>query len=204
MKKAFLVLIAALAFLVSCNKTGADIYRGYYSFKTGGFLEITGKVFEIYRDTVKIDTNVVRREIAGRVFYDTTYKYTVVTDTLGSRDTVFNRYLSPESGQMHILGAGGNDVKVTMNVTGGNPAVFDGRAGNDEIVLSPIKRQIGIMPDDDEEGQSVSFLLSVSGKGRKYENMVLFDLDYRGKYDYDDMVGEISASSVNCIATKNE
>lgn len=204
MKKILIAFIAALA-LISCNKSGADLYRGYYSFKTGGFLEISGKVYEIRRDTTKTDTIVVKREIAGRRFNDTTYKYTIVKDTIGSRDTVFNRYLSPESGQMHILGAGADAVKLTMNVTGGNPAVFDGLAGNGALTLLPCRRQIGIIPDDEgEEGQSVSFLLTVSGTGRKYENMVLFELDYRGKYDYDDMAGEISSSNVNCIATKNE
>lgn len=203
MKRTIIVLIAAAAALVSCTKSGADIYRGYYSFKTGGFLEITGKVYEIVRDTIKIDTTVVRRDIAGRVFYDTTYRYTILRDTIDIRDTVFNRYLSPESGQMHILGAGGNDVKLTMNITGGNPVVFDGSADNECVSLYPVKRQVGILPDGEDDGQSVSFLLTVSGKGRKYENMVLFDLDYQGKYDYEDMSGEISSSNVNCIATEN-
>ncbi|MCQ2170027.1 MAG: hypothetical protein MJY48_00505 [Bacteroidales bacterium] len=205
MRKTKIALIAAAAVLVSCSKSGADIYRGYYSFKTGGFLEITGKVYDIARDTIKIDTTVVKRTIAGRTFNDTTFKYTVIKDTLGSRDTVFNRYLSAESGQMHILGAGGNSVKVTMNVTGGNPAVFDGTAGDASISLLPVVRQVGILPgNDDEEDKSTYFLMTVSGSGKKYENMVLFDLDYSGKYDYADMCGEVTSSSVNCIATKNE
>lgn len=168
-------------------------------------MEITGKVYEIKRDTINIDTTVTKYIIGGRAFYDTTYNYTIKADTTGCRDTVFNRYLSPESGQMHILGAGGNKVKVTMNVTGGNPAVFDGEASDQSVSLSPIKRQIGIMPDNDEsDAKSISYLLSVEGSGRKFENMILFSLDYRGRYYSDDLSGDISCSNVNCIATKNE
>ena len=121
MKLRTLFAILAIVFCaLACDKYGKNALRGNYSFKTGGSLEITGKVYDIIKDTVKIDTIVTEREIAGRKFKDTTYKYHIKRDTVGSRDTAFLRRIVAESGQMHILDAGENKVKVTMNVTGGD------------------------------------------------------------------------------------
>lgn len=197
-------MIAATAVLASCSRQEANIYRGYYSFKTGGYLEIAGKVYDIGLDTVSIDTTVTRREVFGYVFYDTTYNYNVVADTLGSRDTVFTRNLSHESGQMHILSAGENNVKVTMNLTAGNPIVFDAQAFKENLTLQPTIRPVTIIPDAEQGGQDMSLLMTVSGVGRKYENMVIFDLEYNGDYGFPGVSGKVRSSHVNCIATKNE
>ena len=212
MKKTVFMILKALAFVIalaamlsSCSKKGADIYRGYYSFKTGGYLDIKGKVYEIKRDTVKIDTTITKIIIGGRTIFDTTYTYHTKNDTIGSRDTSFIRYLSAESGQMHVVGTDGN-LKVTMNITGGNPVIFNARATNDAITLEPVKRQTAVIPDDEGDDKNVSFLFTASGTGHRYENMLLFDLMYQGEYNYDDMCGMIvpEKSSINCIATKNE
>lgn len=176
-----MLMIAATAVLASCSRQEANIYRGYYSFKTGGYLEIEGKVYDI-----EVDPE------SG------------IADTLGSRDTVFTRNLSHESGQMHILSAGENNVKVTMNLTAGNPIVFDAQAFKENLTLQPTIRQVTIIPDAEQGGQDMSLLMTVSGVGRKYENMVIFDLEYNGDYGFPGVSGKVRSSHVNCIATKNE
>lgn len=204
MKKTIIAILAAAAVLASCQKTGPQIYRGYYSFKTGGYVEVTGKIYETVLDTVSIDTTITEHKIGPIICRDTTYTYHTVLDTIGSRDTSFIRYLPSENGQMHILGDTGDNVKVTMNISGGNPVVFDATATTESITLQPVERQAYLLPNLETSGQSISFVLTVSGTGHKYENMVLFDLDYRGAYNIENIEGRISKSSVTCIATRNE
>lgn len=58
MKKLIPAFIALLC-MMSCTKTGADLYRGYYSFKTGGHIVIEGR-YESPLEEPK-DTSVVRQ-----------------------------------------------------------------------------------------------------------------------------------------------
>lgn len=203
MKKNCIVpMILAIA-LCACSKQGPAAYRGYYSFKTGGSVDVSGRLYELQRDTVAIDTTVREYNIGGRIFRDTVYRYTVHTDTLGFRDTTMLRRLVAESGQMHILGDYGKHLKLTMNITGGDPVVFDATAESDgSIRLGETRRMVALRPDSD--GDPVSFDLSVGGSGRRYENVLIFDLVYTGKYEYDGFDGYISDSRINCIATENE
>lgn len=200
----FALLTVSLA-VAACDKYGKNAFRGNYSFKTGGSLEISGKVYDIKKDTVKIDTIVTQREIAGRKYKDTTYKYHIKRDTLGSRDTSFVRRLVAESGQMHILDGGGDKIKLTMNITGGDPVVFDADVDGGTLVLHETRRSVAIRPDNDEDDdEKVNFMMNVGGKGEKFENMILFRLEYKGKYSYDGLEGNVSRSAVDCISRENE
>ena len=51
-------------------------------------------------------------------------KLPAIDGILPERDTGIKSSLIPESGQMRILPKGGNEVIITMNVTGGNPIIF--------------------------------------------------------------------------------
>lgn len=190
--------------LAACSKDGTADYAGYYSFKTGGTVDIQGKVYDILKDTTAIDTTVNEIQVGGRTVRDTTYKYTIVRDTLGSRDTTFLRHLVAESGQMHILNDKGTEMILTMNITGGDPVVFAARLENGGIVLSPTRRMVTIRTDDDDDDDNTSCDLTVSGTGRRYDNMILFKMEYSGKYSYDGLDGNISVSRIDCIATENE
>ncbi len=203
MKKA-LLLIAAIISLASCSKQGTAVYRGYYSFKTGGSLDIEGKVYDIERDTVKIDTTIREITIGGRTIKDTSYRYHIIADTIAVRDTAFTKHLVAESGQMHILNDSGNDMYVTMNITGGDPVVFKATVTGGDIILSPSPRTVTIRPDDSDSDRTVLCDMEVSGRGHRYDNMILFNLTYLGKYSYDDLDGSVKNSRVDCIATENE
>ena len=166
--KRFLWFLLGLLALVSCNREGPGAFKGYYSFKTGGFLTITG----------------------------------TVSDWSGERDTSFVRHLVAESGQMHVLRKDGDNMIVTMNITGGDPAVFPAKVNGDEIVLEPVVRNVLVRPAVGDDAIRHDF--TVSGKGRKYDNMILFDLSYEGAFRHLNLKGTVTGSEVKCIATENE
>ncbi len=200
--------LVLLPLICCCEKQGSAAFQGYYSFKTGGALDIAGKVYDIRKDTVKTDTTIRELTIAGYTIRDTVYDYTILRDTLDARDTVFMRYLVAESGQMHIL-RDGDGMVLTMNITGGDPFVTAAHSEEDRMVLSPTPRRVSVRPWGDgghsgADDRSLSFYWTLSGSGRRLENMVLLDLEYEGEYSYDGFDGIISSSHVQCIATENE
>ena len=197
------VLAASIA-TVSCTKQGPARYSGYYSFKTGGTVDIKGKVYDIVRDTVSVDTLINEYPIGGRTVKDTSYRYHVRNDTLSSRDTMFLRHLVAESGQMHILRDNGDRMIVTMNITGGDPVVFSAVHKDGSLLLSPTRRMVAVRPDEDESDESVLCDMTVSGTGRRYDNMILFRMDYSGKYSFRGLDGTVCESRIDCIATENE
>lgn len=202
MKKSVYILLAAGMVLAACTKDGPALMRGSYSFKTGGSLELTGKLYETKLDTVKIDTVVRTITIIGIPIRDTSYNYVTKTDTVSVRDTVVGRRLVTESGQMHILEKSGGEMVLTMNITGGDPVVVQASAKGSTITLDKTKR---FVPVHDAGGVMFSYHdLEFSGTGTRYDNMIVFDLVYEGSYKEDGFEGEITASRINCIATENE
>lgn len=173
MKKIFISLIAACAVMAGCQKTGPDLFLGNYSFKSGGYVEISGKVKPSREGDVP-------------------------------RDTSFIRHLSNESGQMHIVKGTDGRLKVTMNIIGGTPVVFDATASSDAITLAPVNRQMIVYPDLTTLGQDIAMMLTVEGVGHRFQNTIIFEMNVKGSYDTFRVEGEISKTFVNCIATENE
>ncbi|MDO5321010.1 MAG: hypothetical protein Q4F39_01300 [Bacteroidia bacterium] len=172
MKNTLLLLLAACVMLSGCSKVGPELFKGNFSFKTGGYVEITGK--------------------------------TIPLDDSEPRDTVFIRHLPNESGQMHIVEGNGGKLKVTMNVTGGAPVVFDATATDDAITLVPVERTMPVYSDITSLIQDASMLLSIGGTGQRFQNTIIFDLEVSGKYEGYYIEGQVTKSFVNCIATENE
>ena len=196
------MVISVALMLCSCDKEGAAVFEGNYSFKTGGSLDATGKVYDIKYDTIGVDTLIYDYTVGEVTLHDTVYRYHTQNDTISSRDTVVTLHLVAESGQMHILRAEGNDMIVTMNVTGGDPVVMDAVVADGVITLNPTRRMVPVR-EWINEGQTY-FDMTVSGSGKRYDNMVLFDLTYEGTYNYAGFEGVVTGSRVNCIATENE
>ena len=157
-----LLLLAA-----SCTK-GPAAFKGDYSFKTGGYLTVSG----------------------------------TVSDLLGQRDTTFIRHLVPESGQMHVVREEGDRMVVTMNITGGDPVVFPATVDGSEIILEPVLHSLLLRPAIGDETVRQDFM--VSGTGRKYDRMILFELECEGTFRHLNLDGEVSESEIKCIATENE
>ncbi len=51
----YILVLAGILSLAACSKTGSSAYKGHYSFKTGGSIDITGKRCGI------VDTTITRR-----------------------------------------------------------------------------------------------------------------------------------------------
>ncbi len=202
MNKSIYILLVAGLVLASCAKEGPALMRGSYSFKTGGSIEITGKLYETALDTVRIDTVVHIVTILGIPITDTTYNYVTKTDTVSVRDTVITRRLVTESGQMHILEKSGDKMVLTMNITGGDPVVVQAGVSGGTITLEKTGR---FVPVHDRTGVAFSYHdLQLSGSGTRYDNMIVFDLVYEGDYSESSFKGTVTASRINCIATQNE
>lgn len=167
--KRILTILAAVLTLWACTKSGPQLYSGYYSFKTGGTVEITGKMEQFFR----------------------------------LKDTTIVRYIMPQSGQMHILDTGNGTMKVTMNITAGDPLVFNASVVDNVLVLEPVLQRVAVNSECELDVLDYCFW-EVSGTGTRHENLVLFELNYAGDYNYDYMEGSVSKSNISCIATLNE
>lgn len=202
-KTLYIIILAAVMCLPGCNKQGPASFKGHYSFKTGGSIDVTGKLFQVKVDTVKIDTIVHTVGIGSlTLFRDSTFNYHTKNDTISSRDTVVVRHLGTESGQMHILSKEGDEMILTMNITAGDPVVFPAKASGSDITLGKTRRFLQVHTGSGLLTRQME--LSVSGTGKRYDNMVLLDLEYEGDYHEDGFDGVVTASRVNCIATENE
>ena len=202
MKKAAYIFSAALLLLSSCSEKGAALLRGSYSFKTGGSVEITGQLYETRLDTVRVDTTVHTIRILGIPVSDTVLTYVTKEDTVAVRDTSIMRRIVTESGQMHILKKGGDSLVVTMNITGGDPVVIPARSSGNTVTLGKIRRFVPVYGSSD-----VIYYyhdLELTGSGTRYDNMIVFDLEYSGDYSDRGFDGTVSSSRVKCIATENE
>lgn len=224
----FFVSISLLFLGISCTKQGVNRFRGNYSFKTSGYISaVRDSAFMFDTSFVKRRDYINDTTITRDTTYDTEgniigiridstfsghwgqeYTDTVVTVFPDSMTVSINT----ESGQMDIISADGNDLIVTMNCTGGDLVVFDAYVDGDRIVLDPIRRRTEIgfattLPSGNIEtagNSSMNADFVISGAGRRFENIVLFDLSYRGTYKYNNIRYDITDSDIHCRAKDNE
>ena len=173
MKKSLFIFSIVLFALCSCQKTPVQNFCGSYSFKTGGHLELLGKVFDMENPLVL-------------------------------KDTVFTRSLLPENGQLRIVEASGDRVKLTMNVFVGSPVVFDGTVNGNSITLEPIERRVVIYRDTELVDLFDEVLLKVWGTGEKYGNSLIINLEYGGSFRLGLVPCTVKSSNVKCVAVENE
>ena len=105
-----------------------------------------------------------------------------------------------ENGQMNILKNGDNKLIITMNAIGGDVVVLDAEVVDKELVISEFSRMVKI----EDGSRTVSLNCKVSGSGKKYDNVIILDLNYSGSgsstiYNY-----KVKSSSVKCVAKVNE
>lgn len=174
MKNSVFSLIAA-AFLclaaAGCQKSGKDVYRGEYSFKTSGYLTAVCEF---------------SREEGG-----------------SSKTDVIILELNTESGQMDISDMGGDDVLVSMNCIPGGIKLRNATVAPDRLVINPTVERTSytfkkILP----EIESSDF--TVKGEGKKYEDILVFNLEYSGTISYLGNYYAITESHVICRAKENK
>lgn len=127
----------------------------------------------------------------------------VVTDSLGITvgDTL-TAVLATEAGQMHIAGTGNDgSMMLTMNAMAGNVTVYEAFLAGSEIVLNPKSRvvnlSLGGLP-------SLAVNVLATGRGRRYDDILLLRMDYSGSTKSGNYTYEITGSDVDCVATSND
>lgn len=119
--------------------------------------------------------------------------------------------LPTESGQMNILPVGRKSDKaiVTMNIIGGDALVLDAEISGNVLTVEPSSRAITIQ----DGTQKIPMTISISGEATKYEDVVIFDLQYAGSGSPETVVGDITEflinyqitrSDVKCLAKEND
>ncbi len=120
----------------------------------------------------------------------------------GTEPTVFE--LNAESGQMSLVkkDKSKNDMAVTMNILAGDAVFFENVQAEGKLltILEPypvrhITVKNGSLPAKAE--------ISISGTGEKFTDVVIFNLQYKGKITCRDEVYEITGSDIDCIAQEN-
>ena len=214
----FAALAIAVLCVAACQKQGTARFRGNYSFKTSGYVDVVRDTSCQYDTTIRTRRDVIQDTIVNSLTGDTTYDSHLGPEY---QDTVITHFpdsssvsISTESGQMDITEIGGDRVLVTMNCTGGDLIVYYATVRGDEIILEPTRRKsdmdlgiTSISGSDDEfsyDETSVKADILVSGTGRRYDNIILFDLDYTGSYTYNSILYNIYGCDVHCRAKVNE
>ena len=175
----------AVACLSSCTKEGSRLFKGYYSFKTSGTMEVERtRLYQVPDPETQTMTD------------------STVVDTL---QTV----LAAESGQMNILSANDKEGEmiVTMNILGGDVVIYEAEASRDELLLRTGSRTLNFYCD----GKTVTMNVTVDGSARKIDNVVIFDLEYAGETEtagselgiLKSTAYKILESGVNCVAKEN-
>lgn len=152
------------------------------------------------------------KDVPGQLQGDYSFKTGGSIDVAGTayslwglvkKDTVFTRSLVPESGQMHIVKtAEKGKMRVTMNVLGGDPVVFDAEVDGNTLLLLPVRRMVPVVQPHD--GLQFGYDLTVCGSGARYDNTVVFQLEITGDFSFDGFDGRVIRSRASCIATRNE
>lgn len=123
-----------------------------------------------------------------------------VTGT-GTAQDILTLSIPDESGQMYILNKddGMDRVLITMNAMLGSANTMEGTARDGVITLSPSRRHQQVM----DELESIKFEVEVTGEGRKYDDVVVFELSYDGQAEGTRYNYRIVDSDIECIAREN-
>lgn len=170
-------VLAILFSAVSCSKEGCQLFRGNYSFKTSGSLDV---------------------HVTGT--------YTNLLDETTDIDEQLSVTLATEQGQMDVMTTSAKEgmMVITMNVLAGDVYVADAEADGSKLSLEPFDRKVNVMVRDNV----IQVPVSVSGMAGRYEDTVIYELQYEGSADYSgnslDIHLEITSSDVCCVAKLNK
>lgn len=171
------LFICAL-FAAGCTKDASEDLIGSYTYKTSGTLTLLETRF------VGLDDDALASILEEGTVIDT-----------------LTFALTPEQGQMHVVRRDGAQVLVTFNDITGNADVAEASVDGGEIVIAP--------------GQTKSVQLSdgllklgprtvgYGGTGRRYDDMLIIELDYEGEFEVNGTAMTVISSDVHCVAQAN-
>ena len=177
--KGLLATLVLMLSLTSCQKEGTGLFKGYYSFKTSGALDVNRKTYSPLTDTT--DEQDIRLTI---------------TPEWGQMNIL------PVSGKS-------DEMIVTMNIVGGGAVVFNATASGKSLTMEPIERTITVLDGTEKVSFDVTvsgvaekyddviiFYFDYIGKGSAGDH------SESSVTKYSDYV--ITASDVKCVAKEND
>ena len=186
MKKYGILLcaVALLTVLTGCEKTGVKRFEGNYSYNTSGTIDIYVNGSITITDSVGVEHTFT---------IDDTYTCEVIT----------------ESGQMHIAETGKDAVVLTMNALFGDVVVMDGVTSKKILTLQPTERIVRfngleLIDDLNPFGDQLSQVITVDAVGKRYVDILIFEMNYSGSWKRLGVNFEITDSDVQTVAIPNE
>lgn len=176
-KKVALGLSFALIALTSCEKEGVEMYEGFYSYKLSGTVTVDKEFVDTAEEPVDPEQPAEPSE--------------PIEATLA---------LIAESGQMNVLKTGADSLVITMNAIGGDVLVIDACVKDNNLEIKEFSKIVKC----EDGNRTVSLNCTVSGSGKKYDDVIIMDFSYLGEgsstfYNY-----SIKSSSVKCVAKVNK
>ena len=108
--------------------------------------------------------------------------------------------ITAESGQMNIVTGVDNSLIITMNIIGGDVVVTDASYIDGELMLEPFTRMLTIA----DGSRNVSMEVTVTGSAAMHDDLIIFDLTYRGSGSTTLNNYAIVSSEIKCVAKTNE
>ena len=107
-----------------------------------------------------------------------------------------------ESGQMDIITADKDlgDMVITMNAVLGDAVVMNAVAKGDSLTVDRFSRRVRLQVGMD----TVDADVNVSGGARRYDDTIIFDLEYAGMCTYNGNGYVIGGSDIRCVAKLND
>lgn len=110
--------------------------------------------------------------------------------------------LYPEQGQLHVVKSDDGNVLVTFNDLLGNADIAEGSLSGTALSFQGKTTKAAQLTDGvDKIGAGI---VKYSGNGRKYDDMLLLDLEYQGAFTIDDVPMVLLSSDVHCVAQFNK
>ena len=170
-------LICAML-LISCNKDDSAGFSGSYSYKTSGTVTLMAK------DLAGLDAQTLAAYKAMGINVDPV--------TVG---------LNPEQGQMHVLDGGDGKFIVTFNNILGNADVASATIADAVMTLSGTDVKAVQLTDGKET--IGSGIVMFGGSGKRYDDMLIIDLEYKGMVSINGVEMVVTGCNVACVAQKN-
>lgn len=170
-------LLSCALMLAGCSKDGSRDFPGSYTYKTSGTVTLMASAL------AGLDEATLAAYKAAGMNVD---------------PVVVGLY--PEQGQMHVIKDGDRFI-LTFNDILGNADIAYATADGDELDIAPGQTKAAQLTDGSEK--IGAGMVAFSGSGKKYDDMLLLDLEYQGVFSVNDIPMTVVASDVHCVAQKN-
>ena len=168
-----------MLFLTGCSKDSSTEVIGSYTYKTSGTVTL------MPAQLAGLDAATLAQYKAMGIDVD---------------PVVVGLY--PEQGQLHVVKSDDGKVLVTFNDLLGNADIAEGSLSGSSVSFQGRTTKAAQLTDGvDKIGAGI---VKYSGNGRKYDDMLLLDIEYQGAFTIDDIPMVLLSSDVHCVAQSNK